>query len=168
MATLAPSAARAFPARFVALALAAASGLLLMGALWFQYVEGLRPCPLCIDQRWAHGAAIALALAAAFTGGTVRRALLGLTGLAYLVGTGLAGFHVGVEWHWWAGLDACAGAPTAGLSAEDLKDLLLATPPARCDEVAWSLLGISMAGWNGAFSAALAGVALVAARARHG
>jgi disulfide bond formation protein DsbB len=157
------------PLRRVALALAAASGLTLLGALYFQYVEGLRPCPLCLDQRWAHGAGIALALAAAFTGGTVQRALMGLAGAAFLTGAIIAGFHVGVEFRWWAGLDSCTGGATAGLSAEELADLLLATPPARCDEVPWSLFGVSMAGWNGAISAALGGIALVAAaRGRRG
>ncbi|MBM3583353.1 MAG: disulfide bond formation protein B [Alphaproteobacteria bacterium] len=149
--------------RRVAFVLAAASALTLLGAFYFQYVEGLRPCPLCLDQRWAHGAGIALALAAAFTGGIVQHALLGLAGAAFLTGAIIAGFHVGVEFRWWAGLDSCTGGSTAGLSAEELAELLLATPPARCDEVPWSLLGVSMAGWNGAISAALGGIALVAA-----
>mgnify|MGYP006281871119 CR=1 FL=1 len=36
------------------LAGAAGSGALLLGALAFEYVGRYPPCPLCIDQRWAH------------------------------------------------------------------------------------------------------------------
>ncbi|MEL6211159.1 MAG: disulfide bond formation protein B, partial [Pseudomonadota bacterium] len=33
---------------------AAGSALLLLGALAFQYVGGLAPCPMCLWQRWPH------------------------------------------------------------------------------------------------------------------
>jgi len=38
-------------------------------------------------------------------------------------------------------------------------------PVVRCDDIAWSLMGISMAGWNALASLALAGFAGMAARA---
>ena len=149
--------------RRLALALAAGSGALLLGAFYFQYVEGLTPCPLCLDQRYAHGVAIASALGAA-AGGRFSRALLWASGLAFLGGAGIAGFHVGVEQHWWAGLDSCAGGGTEGLSLDELKDQLLDRPVARCDEIAWSLLGVSMAGWNGLASLGLAAAAFLGVR----
>jgi disulfide bond formation protein DsbB len=40
---------------------------------------------------------------------------------------------------------------------------LLAQPVVRCDEVAWSLFGLSMAGYNFLMSLALAGFAFAAA-----
>ena len=42
-------------------------GALLGGALFSQYVGGLYPCEMCYWQRWPHGAAILLALAALFS-----------------------------------------------------------------------------------------------------
>ena len=47
-------------------------------------------------------------------------------------------------------------------------ELLLATPVTRCDEVAWSLGGISMAGYNGIVSLAAALVLAIALTASKG
>src|SRR5690606_22095002 len=98
--------------RLIAMLLGAASALMLGAAFWFQHVEGLEPCPLCIAQRWAHGAALALAFATAFlaTRRTASRLLL-LVGLAFLAGAGIAAYHVGVEQHWFASA-FCGGGDT--------------------------------------------------------
>ena len=48
----------------------------------------------------------------------------------------------------------------AGMSTADMMDVLLNAPLTRCDEIPWSLLGVSMAGWNALISA---GAALCAA-----
>jgi len=80
-----------------------------------------------------------------------------------VVGAGLGGYHAGVEWGFWAGPTACAGgAGVGGQSAEALLAQIMAAPVVRCDEVAWSLLGLSMAGWNALASAGLAGLWLLA------
>jgi len=168
MATIADARLARLGIRPLALALAAASGALLLGALYFQYFEGLAPCPLCLYQRYAHVASLALALGAAVAPVRVGRILLAATGLAFIAGAGIAGFHVGVEQHWWSGLEGCTGEVPSGLSLDELKAQLLETPPARCDEVPWSLFGFSMAAWNGLISAVLAMVALIVARRAHG
>lgn len=132
-------------------ALSAIAGIgMLGGAFAFQHLGGLDPCVLCIYQRWAWAAVIAASvLALAFArNGAAARILLVLTGLAMLIGAGLAGFHVGVEQHWWAGTSECSGITGKAQTVEELKRQLFATPVTRCDEVAWSLAGISMAGWN--------------------
>jgi len=61
-----------------------------------------------------------------------------------------------VEYHWWQGPQACSGNIPTGLPPEELKKLLFAARMVRCDEIAWSMWGISMAGWNAILSAALA------------
>ncbi len=43
--------------RLIAFA-ALGSAALLAGAFAFQYIGGLAPCQLCIEQRWPHAAAI--------------------------------------------------------------------------------------------------------------
>jgi disulfide bond formation protein DsbB len=138
----------------------ALSGALLAGALLFEHLGGLRPCPLCYAQRWAHWAAAALAAGALALGlrGEAGREweapLLGGAVAALLAGAGTAGFHVGVEAKWWPGLAFCGGLDAnAPLTLDGISAALgadLAAP--RCDEVAWSLLGISMAGYNGLIS----------------
>jgi len=150
--------------RLSALLLILASLGILGTALLFQYVGGLFPCQLCIWQRWAYVAAIVPLLPALLPGQrpAFRGLMLALGGLAFLAGTGIAFFHVGVEQHWWPGLSSCSGAAGAA-TLDDLRAQLLEAPLVQCDQIAWSLLGISMAGWNALLSLILAGIALAAA-----
>jgi disulfide bond formation protein DsbB len=143
------------PPRLAPLLVLVASAALVGGALLFQYVGKLAPCELCLYQRWPYYAAIPLSLAALLAG---RRpatlGLLALCALLFVAGGALAFYHVGIEQHWFAGPTACTSESSAGGSVEDFTKRLLETPPVRCDQIAWSLLGISLAGWN--FLASLA------------
>ena len=128
-------------------------GALLIGATIFEFGLDVAPCELCTWQRWAHFAALMAALAALAEMGRprVHAVLLGVCALALLAGAGIAGFHIGVEQHWWAGTDQCGdplGAGGAAQSVGQLKARLMTAPVVRCDQVAWSLLGISLAGYN--------------------
>jgi disulfide bond formation protein DsbB len=155
--------------RLATLATALLSAVILGAALLSQFAGGLQPCVLCVYQRWPYVATILLGLAGfalARRHPGAARAALGLAGLVFFVGGGIAGFHVGVEQGWWQGTSGC-GAPTGGaMTLEDLRAQVLAAPVVRCDEVPWSLLGISMAGYNFIISLALAGAALWAAARR--
>lgn len=144
------------------LAAAGGSAALLLGALAFQYLGGLYPCPLCLWQRWPHLAAVLIGAAALALPG---RALPVLGALAALATAGIGGFHAGVELGWWQGLDSCAGAGIGGLTGAALLDPTAnIPPPVRCDAVAWSFLGLSMAAWNMILSLGLAALWLAAAR----
>ncbi|MFN3613153.1 MAG: disulfide bond formation protein B [Rubrimonas sp.] len=136
---------------------AAGSGSVLGAALWFQYVVGLAPCPMCIWQRWPHVAAIALGACAATLG---LRLAAALGAVAMLIGAGLGFFHAGVEQGWWEGPTTCAAPPLGQLSTEELLARIMAAPIVRCDEIAWSFAGISMAGWNALLCLALAAIFL--------
>jgi disulfide bond formation protein DsbB len=149
----------------------AASLAMLAGAWGFQYIGGLQPCALCLYQRWPYWVAMGIGLAGVLLarrlGARGMAALAGAGALTFLAGAAIAGFHVGVEQHWWEGLAACGGAGglnDPGLSLAELRARLLATPVVRCDEVPWSLFGISLAGYNFVASLALAGASGWAAR----
>ena len=134
--------------------------LLLGGAYLSEYAFGLVPCEMCWWQRYAHFAALPFAaLAYVRRDSAVPAALAALA----IAGSAVIGaFHTGVEYHWWQGLTACT-APTGSL--EDL----FKVPIVRCDAVQWSLLGISMAGWNFLISlAAVLAVWLLLLRGRKG
>ena len=135
--------------------------LLLGGAYLSQYGFGLFPCELCWWQRYAHFAALALALASAIA--APRRLWVGLAGLAILIAGLLGAYHAGVEYKWWEGITTCSST-AAGNSLEDI----LNAPLIRCDEPQWTLLGISLAGFNFLLStaAAIAICALLGRRAR--
>lgn len=132
------------------------SGALLAGAYGFQYIGDLQPCVLCLYQRVPHAVVLGLTLIAVILAPRpVAAWAVGGAGLALLAGAGIAGFHIGVEQHWWQGTAEC-GSTVAGDTLEALRAQLLAQPVVRCDEVPWSLFNVSMAGYNLAFSAALA------------
>ncbi|TVQ82334.1 MAG: disulfide bond formation protein B [Micavibrio sp.] len=127
-----------------------ASAAMLAGALFFQEIMKLPPCVLCEYQRVPYIVVIGLATAAFLLEKKIFRLwLLSFCALALFINAGIAGFHVGVENGWWKGTDECGGNFGSGeLTLEQLRDLILAAPVVRCDEVAWSLFGISMAGYN--------------------
>ena len=145
--------------RLIALGLPLA---LLGGAYVSQYGFGLYPCEMCWWQRWAHFAALGLAVLAWLR--PASRALVALAGVAILV-AGLIGlFHAGVEYGWWQGLTACTS--NAEVGGDPLKSILQA-PIVRCDIAPWSLFGISLAGWNFLFSTAGALTIFALLKERH-
>ena len=133
---------------------------LLAGAYIGQYVFDLYPCEMCWWQRWPHFAAVGLALVSAVA--SPRRPWIALAALAILVSGAIGGFHAGVEYGWWEGLTACSTPATGG---GDPLEAIMNAPLVRCDEVQWSLAGISLAGWNFLVSTA-AGIASLALLAR--
>ncbi len=147
----------------------AAGSLFLMGmALFFEHVMGLYPCKMCIWQRIPHiiviglGVLIFLPLRPFYY-----RWLLALMGAVLMVGAGIAFWHSGVELKLLAGPASCS----AGIALEGnpaaLLDQILAAPMVRCDEVPWSLFGLSMANWNFIITAAMAITAMFCVYNNH-
>jgi disulfide bond formation protein DsbB len=126
------------------------AGVAVLGtALLSQYWGGLMPCELCLLQRWPWAVAITLAALALLINpqGVLPWLALLLAGV-FAVGVGLAFYHVGVEQHWFPGPTACTAGATTARTIEELKAQILGHQPVLCDQVQWSLFGISMAGWN--------------------
>src|ERR1700719_2091977 len=107
------------PTRSFTIFVLAASAIVLGGALLSEYWGGLTPCELCLLQRWPWGGAIVIAFLATMVGR--RPALPGVALLrvtVFVVSSGLAFYHVGVEHHCFAGPSACSGAATAAETLE--------------------------------------------------
>lgn len=140
---------------------AVVSTMLIAGALSFE-AAGYAACEMCMWQRWAHVEAAGLATLALL----LRRAPGGAAPLALaaaicgLIASGATGiFHAGVEWKLWEGLTTCSAKLSSG-SGDVLMDIVRA-PLVRCDEAAWRLMGISMAGYNALISLGTAAAAVV-------
>ncbi len=139
----------------------AASAIVLGGALASQYWGGLAPCELCLLQRWPWAVAIVVSFVATMVAGRPALPWVGLLlALVFAAGGALAFYHVGVEEHWFAGPSACTAAAGAADTVEALKAQILRQQPVRCDEAAWRLWGVSLAGWNLLASIVMAGVCL--------
>ena len=61
-----PTRLAADPATVAALAIAVTAAATLAGAWFFQLVLDIKPCPLCLEQRYAYYLALPLALVVAF------------------------------------------------------------------------------------------------------
>lgn len=139
--------------------------LLLTLAAWGMFFSGLiaeygfqlYPCSMCLYQRYVHFGIGVLGfmlykLRAPY--------VLIIMGLCWLASASVAGYHVGVESKLLPAPKSCAQSIRSD-SLEDLKAKLLARPVVRCDVPAWTLGGISMAGWNALASMVLAFVSAI-------
>lgn len=126
----------------------AASILVVGSAVASQYIGGLEPCILCYYQRYPWYAAIAVALLALALPGKARAGLLGLCALLFVAGAGIAAYHVGVEHKIFEGPASCGSVTITGQSIDALRAQLIGKPVVRCDQPAWTLFGVSMAGYN--------------------
>ena len=155
---------RAEPAT-VAVLFAAGCVLTILGFLFFQYVVGLPPCPLCLEQRYAFyfGLALSIMLSFGASHGAARKVMMiGFAGLALLMAynAGLGAYHAGIEWKFWPGPAECSGtgADFRG-SGGLLSQLQHGVSVVRCDQAAWRLFGISLPGWNVLVSGTMAALA---------
>jgi disulfide bond formation protein DsbB len=126
-----------------------ASAIVLGTALLSQYWGGLAPCELCLMQRWPWAAVIVISLVVVLVGERAGLAWVALLlGLVFAVSVVMAFYHVGVEQHWFAGPTACTASEGGAMTLEQMKQQILGTAPVLCDRPAWTLFGVSLAGWN--------------------
>ena len=128
-------------------------------ALASEVFGGLVPCALCLKQRVAYYLALPLLLLAywyAPRGNAAARGLVVTLGVVFLANAGLGIYHAGIEYGSWAGPATCGGGGALATSPEALFDALQNSSIVRCDAAAWTLFGISLAGYNAIASAALA------------
>ncbi|MDX2155279.1 MAG: disulfide bond formation protein B [Hyphomicrobiaceae bacterium] len=162
-----PASDPAYQAGGIALLLALAS---ILGALAFEHLWGLEPCPLCLQQRYAYYAGVpALFLALVLVAADRPRLAMLLfvaVALIFLANAAVGVYHAGVEWKFWLGPDTCSQ-PTGDLKplGKALIDRLEKARVVRCDVAPWRFLGISLAGWNAAVSLLITLAALQAATA---
>jgi len=147
----------------IGLVAAAGSAVLLLAAFVFQAL-GYAPCAMCLWQRYPHGVAIGIGLLLLIGLPVLPLLVVGAASAATTAALGI--FHTGVERDWWEGPTSCTGSglDMSNLSGADLLPSASSEPSTlvMCDEVAWEFLTLSMASWNAFWSAALAGLWLIA------
>lgn len=136
----------------------------LAAALISQYVFGLLPCDLCIYQRIPYAVVILLCLfgimATKVMGTTYGALNIALCGIALLINSGIAVYHVGVEESWWT--SGCAVGDLASMTVDDFATAIKSAPAVSCSAKPWTLFGVSMAGYNVLLCGGLGIYALIA------
>src|SRR5688572_8804422 len=133
-----------------------ASVLALASAYTIEYGLDLKPCHLCLLQRYPYMAAIgfsALGIWFIPRPSVAWSALWGGT-LSIIIGGFIAWYHTAVEWGLVEGTSDCAVRSASGGSIEELRAAILNSPLVACDQPAFEFMGISMAAMNAVYSVA--------------
>ena len=131
-----------------------ASIVILFCALAIQEIGGFKPCVFCLYQRYPYAIAIVLSTVSLCTSGRLRDRgnlaafLVAGCSVAFATGAAIALYHVGIERGWFQGLASCGGIYGEIKTVEELKARLEIEVAVRCDDVTWSLIGVSLAGYN--------------------
>jgi disulfide bond formation protein DsbB len=137
----------------------------ILGALGSQFIGGLVPCELCLEQRVAYYWGLPVLAAVLLLWNrlplTVWYIGIAIAALIFAWGTYMGAYHAGVEWGFWPGPTACTGLGSTDLSFGDLGgDEIEAVIP--CDHVQFRFLGISLAGYNALVSLAIVALLVIA------
>jgi disulfide bond formation protein DsbB len=136
----------------------------ILGALGSQFIGGLVPCELCLEQRLAYYWGLpVLALILVLWNRIPLRVwyvAMAIATAIFIWGTYMGAFHAGVEWGFWPGPTACTGLGNPDLSFGDLSGEIEAVIP--CDHVQFRFLGISLAGYNALMSLAIVALLVTA------
>jgi disulfide bond formation protein DsbB len=159
---------RAHPWRSAGLLLGVGASATILGALFFEHVIKLAPCPLCLEQRVPYYIAIPLgftiALAAHFRAPVLLLRLGLVAAGAVMIWAAVLGiYHAGAEWAFWPGPTTCGVPAPITPRAGDLLRAIQTTRVADCTVVQWRFLGLSLAGWNAVIATSLAGIAFLGA-----
>ena len=125
-----------------------ASSLMLLSAFYLEYFEDALPCELCITQRWFHGLIITYSLISIFILEkfiNVKIFILIVLSFTWLVSAIAGLYHFGIEMNFWLGPDDCSSNIDF---SKDLLTYLLNKSTIKCDEVIFSVFGLSLAAWN--------------------
>ena len=139
------------------ISLGAISLSMILFVLISEYVFGFAPCSLCLIQRYPH-MLVAITSVWLIFFRTHNFFLYPVNTLVIALSIILASYHVGVEQNVFQGPQSCSSSNLSLVgekSAEALLKEILNTSVVRCNEVAWSFMGLSMATWNLILSIAL-------------
>ena len=117
-------------------------------ALIAEYFYELQPCELCLKQRHPYYLFILLVLTIFFIPSIFKFFISILIQLATIYGIFYSLWHVGVENQLLEGPSGCSTGLEVSSNVLDLKEQILSKQVISCDEVIWSLFGISAASIN--------------------
>ena len=151
---------------FILMLLGGISATALIMALVSQYGFDMHPCYLCLWQRIPYAVVILLAImglkATKVMGAKYGAFNIALCGIALLINSGIAFYHVGVEQTWWG--SSCTLPDLSAMSPDEMMAAIKSAPAVSCGDIQFELFGVSMAGYNVLLCTGLGVYALIAAR----
>ncbi len=125
------------------------SVLALCVAYYVEYQMGLKPCPLCIYQRFPYLSLIKISLTGLIVKSLSKYTLFFLS-LTLSAATLLAGYHTGIERKIFKPSSFCSSLITLPehLSIQAIKEMLYSQPVANCSSPALKIFQLSMTEWN--------------------
>ena len=113
-------------------------------ALIAEYFFHILPCKMCLNQRYPYYFIISIFIIFYFINKKTNIWLYILIELAVLYGLFYSVWHIGIEQN----LLSCAGRLEEANSVSDLKEQILNQTIINCNEIRWSMLGLSAATLN--------------------
>ena len=123
--------------------------IILLVVYYLEYFLDLKPCILCIYQRIPYFFAIFLAIIFLFLEDyKFQKIFYYLYSITFLSSLLLAIYHFGIENNFWNAFTSCEINDSYIKDKSNLKEYLLEKEFVSCSKVNFSLLGISLVGYN--------------------
>jgi disulfide bond formation protein DsbB len=134
-------------------AILAVSAFSLSTAFYAEAVLLLEPCRLCIYQRYPFFIAALIGILGLLLRKDIKtgRILLGLCALLFLINSGTAVYHTGVEQRWWiSAFEGCSVTFDGADSTKTMLENIMSAPSGSCEDIPWAdpVFGFSMANYN--------------------
>ena len=117
-------------------------------ALFAEYILDLQPCELCLKQRHPYYFFILILVFFLFIPKIYKSYIFLLIQLGSVYGIFYSVWHVGVENNLIEGPSGCSSGLSLTKNTADLKEQILSKQVGSCDEIIWSIFGLSAASIN--------------------
>ena len=128
-----------------------------------ELIYGLEPCILCKYQRIPYFSVILFVSLALHIKMVNHVGTLKIIGFIFIASTVLAFYHNGIEQHWWNAATSCGDTNQFPANFTNFQSQLMIKMPKRCDEIDWTLFGLSMTVYNILLSLTLGILAFIVA-----
>ena len=129
------------------------SSLMLIFAYSLEHLSGLVPCEMCLWQRWPLFLVVFFSILSILVFKKYSNLFILFAGSSFLISSFLGIWHSGYEMGYLPGPTSCSN---NNISLQSNFEEILNQSMVSCQDILWSFLGISLAGWNAIISLLLA------------
>ena len=124
------------------------SSIAILSALIAEYVFDILPCKMCLYQRYPYYFIIFISLIYIVSKKIPLELYYWMNTLSFAIGLFFSAWHVGIEQKILPGLSGCSSTINLAQSLTELKEQILNQNIITCDEITWTILGLSAATIN--------------------